>query len=55
MNHKIYVFFIFIVMIFSIDNIYSKTLPLKNKIIVIDPGHGGIDKGASYYNNNESE
>lgn len=55
MNHKIYVFLIFIVMIFSIDNIYSKTLPLKNKIIVIDPGHGGIDKGASYYNNNESE
>lgn len=55
MNHKIYVFFIFIVMIFSIDNICSKTLPLKNKIIVIDPGHGGIDKGASYYNNNESE
>jgi N-acetylmuramoyl-L-alanine amidase len=30
-------------------------LPLKDKIIVLDPGHGGVDKGASYYNENESD
>ena len=54
MNHKIYVFFAFILMFFGINIIYSKTLPLKNKIIVIDPGHGGIDKGANYYSYYES-
>lgn len=52
MKHKIYVLFLFF--FFLITNVNSKSLPLKDKIIVLDPGHGGVDKGASYYNENES-
>ena len=53
MKHKIYVLFLFF--FFLITNVNSKSLPLKDKIIVLDPGHGGVDKGASYYNENESD
>lgn len=53
MKHKIY--FLFLFFFFLITNVNSKSLPLKDKIIVLDPGHGGVDKGASYYNENESD
>lgn len=52
MKHKIYV--LFLLFFFMISNAKSKTLPLKGKIIVLDPGHGGADKGASYYSEYES-
>ncbi|MHC6178484.1 N-acetylmuramoyl-L-alanine amidase family protein [Clostridium sp. JNZ X4-2] len=32
------------------QNVYNKHVPLKKYYIVIDPGHGGIDKGTSYGN-----
>jgi N-acetylmuramoyl-L-alanine amidase len=52
MKHKIYVLFLLFFLVIS--NVNSKTIPLKDKIIIIDPGHGGVDKGASYYNEYES-
>ncbi len=43
-------YFIFILISFFIVGIFDvKALnPLKNKVIVIDPGHGGIDPGTIY-------
>lgn len=51
-KNKIYTLIIFIITIFtfSIINIKAKELPLDNKIIYIDPGHGGIDPGSIYKN-----
>lgn len=49
---KIYFLLIFLISIciFSIINIKAKELPLSNKIIYIDPGHGGKDPGSIYKN-----
>lgn len=53
MKHKIYVLFLFF--FFLVSNVNSKSLPLKGKVIILDPGHGGTDKGASYYGYYEAD
>ena len=49
-KNKIYIFVLLILSlsIFGIIDIKAKELPLKNKIIYLDPGHGGIDPGSIY-------
>lgn len=49
-NKKIYTFLILIITIciFGIMNTKAKELPLLNKVIYIDPGHGGKDPGSIY-------
>lgn len=49
-NKKIYTFLMLIISIciFGIINIKAKELPLLNKIIYLDPGHGGLDPGSIY-------
>ena len=44
--------------IFGINNeknVVLSDLPLKNRLIFIDPGHGGVDPGAIYKNIKESD
>lgn len=43
-----YLLFIFFLSIFGVYSILAKNLPLNNKIIYIDPGHGGLDPGTTY-------
>jgi len=43
----ILIIFIFILSIFKVDA-NNLTFPLLGKTIVIDPGHGGVDEGASH-------
>ncbi len=53
--------FLKIIMIFLcslmilLKDVQAKELPLKNQVIVIDPGHGGFDNGAIEYGYNEDE
>lgn len=54
-KYKLYVLFLFIISIININIVFSKVLPLYGKTIVIDPGHGGKDTGAFYYNTYESD
>ena len=46
--------FILILSVFKV-NANDLTFPLIGKMIVIDPGHGGIDQGASYNDIKEAE
>lgn len=47
-NEKIYVMlFMILTVIFSTVNV-NANLPLIGKIIIIDPGHGGVDPGSVY-------
>lgn len=52
MNNKLgyYVLLILFICTFSFIKVHSYSLPLKNRIIYIDPGHGGIDNGSSFNN-----
>ena len=43
-----YCLLIFFLCTFSFMKVNSYNLPLNNKIIYIDPGHGGVDGGAVY-------
>ena len=43
-----------ILTIFKVDA-RKTTFPLIGKLIIIDPGHGGVDNGASHLGVNESE
>lgn len=47
---KIYTLILFVLAlsIFSIINTKASELPLINKIIYLDPGHGGVDPGSIY-------
>ena len=47
---KIYTLILFVLAlsIFSIINTKASKLPLINKIIYLDPGHGGVDPGSIY-------
>lgn len=47
---KIYTLILFVLAlsIFSIINTKANELPLINKIIYLDPGHGGVDPGSIY-------
>lgn len=49
-KYKIFVIALFLVLLFGLDKVDAKlnTLPLKNKVIYLDPGHGGLDPGAMY-------
>lgn len=49
-HYKIMVLFLLLLGICTFDYSYAKerSYPLKNKIIYIDPGHGGSDPGAMY-------
>lgn len=49
-KYKIYVFFMFIlsVSLCSFISVSANNLPLLNKVIYIDAGHGGIDPGTIY-------
>lgn len=51
---KIVIICLFILFVFE-NQVVAKELPLKNKIVVIDPGHGGFDNGAIEYGYNEDE
>lgn len=37
------------------NHVYAKDEPLKNRIVVIDPGHGGFDNGAIEFGYNEDD
>ena len=54
---KIYTLTIFVlsICIFGIINTKAQELPLSNKIIYVDPGHGGIDPGTIYKDINEKD
>lgn len=54
-KYKIYVLFIFIISLCAFTFVNAEEQILKDKIIYIDPGHGGIDPGAIYKNIKESE
>ena len=43
-----YLLFIFFLSIFGVYSILAKNLPLNNKIIYIDPGHGGLSLAQKY-------
>lgn len=47
---KRYYYFLLIISIctFNFIKVNSYDLPLKDKVIYIDPGHGGVDSGAQY-------
>lgn len=49
-KYKICILFLFILILcgFSFVSANEEALPLLNKIIYIDPGHGGLDPGAMY-------
>lgn len=49
-KYKMYVFFVFFltISIFSFINVNANEFPLLNKVIYIDPGHGGADPGTIY-------
>lgn len=52
-QYKICVLFLLILTIFGVDFVNAKneeSLELSNKIIYLDPGHGGLDPGAIYKN-----
>lgn len=50
LKKKIYVLFLLLITIFSINYIIAKNneYPLLGKVIYLDPGHGGLDPGAMY-------
>lgn len=50
LKYKICVLFLFIIILcgFSFVSATEDTFPLLNKVIYIDPGHGGLDPGAMY-------
>lgn len=52
LSRKIYVLFLFMLTVCSLSffKTSAKNLPLSNKIIFLDPGHGGIDPGSTYKN-----
>lgn len=57
-KYKYLVLFSFLFILFCIDNTYAyfnNNLPLLQKIIYIDPGHGGVDPGAVYKDIKESD
>lgn len=48
-NLKYYVFLLIIsICTFTFMKVNSYNLPLKDKVIYLDPGHGGVDNGATY-------
>ena len=49
-KYKILLLCLFLIVLFGFDRVDAKlnTLPLKNKVIYLDPGHGGKDPGAMY-------
>ena len=55
-RYKICVFFMLLIGIVSFNFVSAKEndLPLLDKIIYVDPGHGGIDPGAIYKNIKEA-
>lgn len=48
-KYILYVFFLIVIIVMALNRISAKDyLPLLGKVIVIDPGHGGIDPGTIY-------
>ena len=47
-NKKYYLLLIIFICIFNFIKVNSYKMPLKEKIIYLDPGHGGVDGGATY-------
>ena len=56
-KYKIIILICMVIIVFIISCFIcnAKELPLKNKIIYIDPGHGGNDPGANYKDIKESD
>lgn len=56
-KYKIIILICMVIVVFIISCFIcnAKELPLKNKIIYIDPGHGGNDPGANYRDIKESD
>lgn len=57
-KYKYFVFFVILICTVFIDRTYSyhiNSFPLLNKLIYIDPGHGGVDPGAIYKDLRESD
>ena len=48
LKYKMYVLLLFIIGSFIFIDVSANELPLKNKIIYLDAGHGGTDPGAIY-------
>lgn len=48
LKYKMYVLLLFIIGSFIFIDVSANELPLKNKIIYLDAGHGGTDPGALY-------
>ena len=50
LKNKIYVFFMFLICVLSLNIVYAKehNLELLGKVIYLDAGHGGLDVGATY-------
>lgn len=47
-NKKYYLLLIIFICIFNFIKVNSYKMPLKGKIIYLNPGHGGVDGGATY-------
>ena len=54
-RYKIKILFLFIVTLCTFTYVSAEEQILKGKIIYIDPGHGGIDPGATYKEIRESD
>ncbi|MEG2321951.1 MAG: N-acetylmuramoyl-L-alanine amidase [Bacilli bacterium] len=52
---KSYILLLFLIGLFTLGIVKANTLPLLNKVIYIDPGHGGIDPGAIYKDLKEAD
>ena len=56
MKNKYFLFsLIVIICCFNFVKVSGKTKPLTDKVFYLDPGHGGIDPGATYKNIKESD
>ena len=56
MKNKYFLFsLIVIICCFNFVKVSGKNKPLYNKVIYLDPGHGGLDPGATYKNIKESD
>jgi len=49
-RYKLVLFFIFLISLTIFNVVFAIQYPLKNRIICVDAGHGGVDPGAMYGN-----
>ena len=54
-KYKIVILFLMVIVLSSLNFVHASELPLFNKIIYLDAGHGGADPGAMYKDLKESD